>query len=46
MYSSWETLGAQVLAAVLVVGSYWLANEIRVRRPQRLARESADPITA
>src|SRR5215208_1839370 len=35
MYSSWETLGVQVLAAVLVVGSYYLAEYLKVRRPQR-----------
>src|SRR3954449_12659237 len=27
MYSTWETLGAQVLAAVLVVGSYFAAEQ-------------------
>ena len=35
MYSTWETLGVQGLAAIFVVGSYWLAKEVRVRRPQR-----------
>src|SRR5450755_4760445 len=30
-----ETVVAQVLAAVLVVGSYFLAEEIKVRRPRR-----------
>ena len=35
MYSTWETLGAQVLAAVLVVGSYFAAEHVKVRRPQR-----------
>ena len=35
MYSSWETLGAQVLAAAFVVGSYYLAEHLKVRRPQR-----------
>src|SRR3954467_7114183 len=35
MYSSWETLGAQLLAAVLVVGSYLAAEQLKVKRPQR-----------
>ena len=30
-----ETIAAQVLAAVLVIGSYFLAEEIKVRRPRR-----------
>src|SRR5215217_5924060 len=41
MYSTWETLGAQVLAALFVVGSYWLAKELKVRRPQRRGLEPA-----
>ena len=35
MYSYWETLGAQVLAGAFVVGSYYLAEYLKVRRPQR-----------
>src|SRR4051794_32832429 len=35
MYSSWETLGAQLLAGLFVVGSYFLAQEVKVKRPQR-----------
>jgi high-affinity iron transporter len=35
MYSTWETLGVQLAAALFVVGSYWLARELKVRRPQR-----------
>jgi high-affinity iron transporter len=31
MYSTWETLGAQVLALVLVVGSYFAAEQIRIK---------------
>src|SRR5215216_1756344 len=38
MYSTWETLGAQLFAAVFVVGSYYLAEYVKVRRP-RAARE-------
>jgi high-affinity iron transporter len=30
-----QTIAAQVIAAVLVVGSYFLAEEMRVRRPRR-----------
>ncbi len=32
---TWETLGAQGFAAVLVVGSYFAAEWLRVRRPRR-----------
>jgi high-affinity iron transporter len=39
MYSSWETLGAQLLAAAFVIGSYFLAEELKVRRPRRQGRE-------
>ena len=35
MYSTWETLAAQLVAALFVLGSYWLAKEVKVRRPQR-----------
>jgi high-affinity iron transporter len=41
MYSTWETLGVQGLAAVFVVGSYWLAKEVKVKRPQRRGERSA-----
>lgn len=33
VYPYWETIGAQVLAAALVVGSYLLAERVKVRRP-------------
>jgi high-affinity iron transporter len=51
MYSTWETLGVQLLAAVFVVGSYWLAKELKVRRPQRrgeapAAHADAPPVVA
>jgi high-affinity iron transporter len=38
-----ESLAAQVLAAALVIGSYFLAEEIRVKRPRRarFAQEAA-----
>jgi high-affinity iron transporter len=35
MYSSWETLACQLFAALFVVGSYVLAEQVKVRRPQR-----------
>jgi high-affinity iron transporter len=35
MYSTWETLAAQALAAVFVVGSYYLAEHMKVTRPRR-----------
>jgi high-affinity iron transporter len=34
IYPYWETIGAQVLAGLLVVGSYLLAEHIKVRRPR------------
>jgi high-affinity iron transporter len=39
MYSTWETLGVQLVAAVLVVGSYFLAEELKVRRPRRRGQQ-------
>jgi high-affinity iron transporter len=41
MYSTWETLAAQFLAGTFVVGSYWLAREVKVRRPRRRGLEPA-----
>ena len=38
VYPTWETVGAQVAAMVFVIGSYFLAQEVRVKRPQRKAR--------
>jgi high-affinity iron transporter len=35
LYSTWETLAAQLLAALFVVGSYVVAEELKVRRPRR-----------
>jgi high-affinity iron transporter len=52
MYSTWETLGAQLLAALFVVGSYYLAEYMKVRRPQsrgeevRARRPEAPPAAA
>jgi len=41
MYSTWETLAAQALAAVFVAASYVLARELKVRRPQRRGQPAA-----
>jgi high-affinity iron transporter len=51
MYSSWETLACQLLAGLFVVGSYLLAQHVRVRRPQRrgeapAVRSEAPPVGA
>ena len=40
VYPTWETIGAQVAAAVFVIGSYFLAQELKVKRPQRRASRS------
>jgi high-affinity iron transporter len=42
IYPVWETLAAQVLAACFVVGSYYAAEYVKVKRPQRRGR----PVTA
>ena len=41
MYSTWETLAAQLFAAAFVVGSYQLAEYLKVRRPQRAGHQPA-----
>src|SRR3954471_18598414 len=41
MYSTWETLAAQFLAALFVIGSYQLAEHLKVRRPQRRGERPA-----
>jgi high-affinity iron transporter len=41
VYPTWETLGAQVLAGVFVIGSYFVAQELKVGRPRRRARRRA-----
>ena len=40
-YPTWETVGAQIAAMVFVIGSYFLAQEMRVKRPRRRARKRA-----
>jgi high-affinity iron transporter len=38
---TWETLGAQALAASLVVGSYFAARQLKVRRPLKRGEQPA-----
>ncbi len=35
IYPTWETIGAQVLAAAFVIGSYYAAEYIQHRRPAK-----------
>jgi high-affinity iron transporter len=41
VYPTWETIGAQLVAAVFVLGSYFVAQELKVKRPGRRARRRA-----
>ncbi len=41
IYPTYETIAAQVLAAGFVVGSYLLAEHVKVRRPQRRGEQPA-----
>src|SRR3954470_19922102 len=41
VYPYWETLGAQVLAGAFVIGSYYAAQYVRVKRPRREGRQPA-----
>ena len=38
VFPTWETVAAQLLAAAFVIGSYLLAQEVKVKRPRRRAR--------
>jgi high-affinity iron transporter len=38
LFATWQGLAAQAGALIVVLGSYALAREIQVRRPQRRAR--------
>jgi high-affinity iron transporter len=40
VYPTWEGIGAQLGALVFVLGSYFAAREIQVKRPQRQARRT------
>jgi high-affinity iron transporter len=46
VFPTWETLIAQVAAFVFVIGSYFLAQEVKVKRPQRKLDERPDPESA
>lgn len=39
IYPCWETIGAQVLALGLVVGSYYAAEYVKVKRPVKRGAE-------
>ena len=38
VYPTWETIGAQIIAAIFVIGSFFVAKEMKVKRPGRRAR--------
>jgi len=42
VFPTWDTLAAQLLAAAFVVDSYLLAQEVKVKRPRRPARQGED----
>ena len=46
IYPYWETIGAQVLALVLVVGSYYAAEYVKDRRPRKQGALPAQRATA
>ena len=41
LFPTVETIGAQALAAAAVIGSYVVAEHVRVRRPQRRGAAAA-----
>jgi high-affinity iron transporter len=46
VYPYWETIAAQALSALAVVGSYFLAEHVKARRPARRGGEPAVKATA
>jgi high-affinity iron transporter len=46
VYGYWETLAAQLLAGLFVIGSYLLAEHMKVRRPARRGESVAVPAEA
>lgn len=46
VYPTWETIGAQVIAAAFVIGSYYLAEYLKIKRPRRQAAAAARAETA
>jgi high-affinity iron transporter len=41
IYGTWETIGAQVVAGAFVVGSYFLAQHVKVKRPANRGEQPA-----
>ena len=41
IYGTWETVGAQLLAGTFVIGSYYLAQHLKVTRPARRGEQPA-----
>jgi len=41
IYGTWETIGAQVIAGAFVVGSYFLAQHVKVKRPAERGEQPA-----
>jgi high-affinity iron transporter len=37
VFPTWETVGAQILAFAFVIGSYFAAEYVRIKRPRKLA---------
>jgi high-affinity iron transporter len=46
IYPTVETIGAQIAAAIFVIGSYYLAQEMKVKGPRRRRAKSAPAATA
>jgi high-affinity iron transporter len=43
VFPTWETVGAQIAAFAFVVGSYFLAQEVKVRGPRRRRARGTEP---
>jgi high-affinity iron transporter len=46
LFANWQTVGAQALALLLVLGSYVAAEHARVRRPRRRGQRPAEVASA
>ncbi len=44
LYASWEGIGAQLAALLVVYGSYALARGLQTRRYRRVAGQLAEPV--
>ena len=42
VFPTWETVGTQVVAFAFVIGSYVVAQEVKVKRPRRRAGSAPD----